>query len=123
MSIASAQYDKFKEEVASQERAYTFSEDGELLVYRARTGDTVPFWSSRSRLEKIQKRLPKYRAYSITELSLSEFYSRLAQLERESILVGVNWSGARLGGYNLPVHELREGLAYYLNKNGKRLPP
>ena len=119
MSISGAQYEKFKEQVVAEERVFTFTDMGELLVYPARTGDTVPFWSSRSRVETIQRRLPKYGQWQITEMRFSEFWHRLDQLEREGIQVGVNWSGERLAGYNIPVSDLREGVAYWVRKLAK----
>src|SRR5690242_6780935 len=120
MSIAAAQYDKFREQVVAEGRVFTFTDGGELLVYPVRTGETVPFWSSRSRLETIQRRLPKYQQWAITELSFAEFWQRLAQLERERIQVGVNWSGAKLTGYNVSVAQLRRDLSYWLDRLHKR---
>src|SRR5262245_40415355 len=114
MSTAAAQADKFRQQVARERRAYTFTEGGQLLVYKTASGETVPFWSSRSRLTTIQKRLPRYQAYTISELSLEAFQSRLDQLERDGIKVGLNWSGAGLTGYNLPVADVRASIAYYL---------
>lgn len=120
MSTAGAQYDKFREQCVTDERVFTFTDAGELLVYPVSSGDTVPFWSSRSRLEAIQKRLPKYRQWQITELSLADFWQRLDQLEREGVQVGVNWSGAQLTGYNVRVADLRAGLVYWIDRLGKR---
>jgi len=119
MSISGAQYDKFREQVVSDERAYTFTDAGQLLVYPVRSGETVPFWSSRSRLETIQKRIPKYQRWQITELSLGEFWRRLDQLEQEDVQVGVNWSGSQLTGYNVSVRDLRAGLRYWIDRLGK----
>jgi uncharacterized protein DUF2750 len=119
MSIAAAQYDKFKEQVVNEGRAYTFTDNGELLVYPVHSGETVPFWSSRSRLETIQKRLPKYRQWQITQLTFAEFWERLAQLERENVQIGANWSGAQLMGYNVAAADLRAGLLFYINKYSK----
>ena len=45
MSFAAAQYDKFREQVVVEERAFTFTDAGQLLVYPV-AGETVPFWSS-----------------------------------------------------------------------------
>ena len=122
MSIAAAQYDKFREQVATEERVFTFTDGADLLVYPARDGNTVPFWSSQARLVTIQKRLPKYRAYTVTELSLTDFFRRLDRLERDGFLVGVNWSGAALVGYNVPAADLRAALAWWLNHLGKAVP-
>lgn len=119
MSTAAAQYDKFREQVVVEERVFTFTDGGELLVYPVRTGETVPFWSSRTRLETIQRRLPKYRQWQITEISLGEFWRRLDQLERERVQVGMNWSGDNLTGYNVAVADLRTGLQYWMDRLGK----
>jgi hypothetical protein len=119
MSIAAAQYDKFREQVVAEERAFTFTDRGELLVYPVRGGETVPFWSSRSRLETIQQRLPKYQQWQITELAFPEFWRRLDRMEREGIQAGINWSGAKLTGYNVSVQSLKAALRYYVEKLGK----
>jgi hypothetical protein len=120
MSIAAPQYAKFREQVVAEGRVFTFTEGGELLVYPVRGGETVPFWSSRARLEAIQRRLPKYQQWEITELSLAKFWACLAKLEQEGIQVGVNWSGSQLTGYNVPVVQLRAGLTYWLDRLDKR---
>src|SRR5438094_2260412 len=61
MSIAAAQYDNFKEQVVNEGCVFTFTDNGEYVVFKPESGETVPFWSSRSRLETIQERFPKYR--------------------------------------------------------------
>jgi hypothetical protein len=48
MSIAAVYYDKFREQVVTDERVSTFTDRGEPLVYPIQSGETVPFWSSRS---------------------------------------------------------------------------
>ena len=120
MSTSAAQYDRFREQAVVEERVFTFTAAGQLLVYSVARGETVPFWSSRSRLESIQKRLPKYRQWQITELPLGEFWHRLNKLERERVQVGVNWSGEQLTGYNVSVADLRAGLEYWIDRLGKR---
>jgi hypothetical protein len=121
MSIASAQYDKFREQVVTDERVFTFTTgDGDVLVHPSRSGETVPFWSSRSRLEATQKRLPKYREFEITELSLAQFWVLLRDFEKEGLKIGVNWSGEGLMGFNVPVTDLRMGLESWIDRLGKR---
>ena len=116
MSIAAAQHDKFMTQVAQERRVFSFTDEGQLLIYPTARGDVIPFWSSRGRLVAIQKRSAKYQQWAITELSLEEFQTRLAQLERERLLVGVNWSGSELTGYNVPVSQLRASLEHALQQ-------
>lgn len=118
MSVAAASYAKFCSEVVATRRAYTFTENGELLIYPVAGAEVVPFWSSRSRLERIVSMLPKYAKYEITELTDREFNDWLGQLDSESILVGANWAGQRLTGYNVRVADLRAAMEYQESRLG-----
>lgn len=95
---------------------FTFTDEGELLVYPVSSGDVVPFWSSRTRLEAIQRRNRKYRQWQITELSLNAFWKGLDQLEAEGVMVGVTWSGEQLTGYTVTVADLRKGMRYWIDR-------
>jgi hypothetical protein len=44
----------------------------------------------------------------------------LDKLERDDVSVGVNWSGARLTGYNVKAADLRAGIAWWIDKLDKR---
>ncbi len=114
MSISAAQYSKFCSEVAQKRCVFTFTEQGGLLIYPVQGQEVLPFWSSRSRLEKIQASHPKYQRYQIAEYSWPEFESRLHQMEGDGIHAGVNWSGQRLTGYNVAAAELRAALEYQM---------
>jgi hypothetical protein len=117
MTIAAAQASKFYEQVVAEDKVFTFMEDESFLVFPMKGTEVVPFWSSRTRLEKIQKTHPKYKSYEISELSLGEFLNRtLQQLEEEKLNVGVNWSGTRLVGYHISVPELRTNIAYWQSR-------
>ena len=117
MSVAALSYSKFCSEAPKRGRVYTFTNCGELLVYPVRGEEVVPFWSSRGRLEKITVALPKYQRFEITEYSWSEFEDWLSQLEEASILVGVNWAGAKLTGYNVSVPNLKAAMKNHSDKD------
>lgn len=118
MSVAGLNYHKFADQVAAEERVFTFTQDGELLVFKSDGKDTIPFWSSRTRLETTQRRFPKFAAYVITEMPLTEFSEWLSQLDDEGIQVGVNWSGLHLIGYSVAVPNLRAMIQYRLDRAG-----
>lgn len=70
-----------------------------------------PFWSSRSRAEKIIASVPAYNDFLPVEISLDVFLDRwLPGLENDGILVGVNWSGDRATGYDIPPSQVAENL-------------
>ena len=127
MSVAGLQYDKFCSEVVAKKSVYTFTQRDELLIYPVHDTDVVPFWSSRTRLLSIAERNPKYTKYAVTVFSLEEFEGWLAQLEEQGMLVGINWSGERLTGYNVAVPDLRaamkaRGASGPITKRSTRLP-
>ena len=117
MTVASIHASKFHEQVVRDGKVFTFTEEGEFLVFRIREFEVVPFWSSRSRMIRIQEEHAKYSRFAIDEISFDEFYVKtLKQLEDEGIHVGLNWSGVRLVGYDTSVEDLRKCLAYQIGK-------
>lgn len=63
----------------------------------------MPFWSSRSRAERIIASVEAYAGFEVVEISWQVFQRDWAPgLTRDGLLVGVNWSGPRATGYDLP---------------------
>jgi hypothetical protein len=117
MSIAAVQASKFYEQVVRERAVFTFTDEGSFLVYPVRGQDVVPFWSSRARLDKIQREHEKYRSYTCDEISLTSFLEKtLPDLAAENIAVGVNWSGERLTGYDVSVSDLIGNLEHWRKK-------
>lgn len=117
MSIAAAQASAFYEQVAKDRLVFTFTDDADYLVFPIQGKEVVPFWSSRSRMDKVQADHPKYSSYSISEIPLTEFLdSVLAQLRDERISVGVNWSGARLAGFDVLPEDVQRNIGYWVDK-------
>jgi hypothetical protein len=117
MSLSAAHATKFYEQVVADGKVFTLTEDEAFLVYPVHGREVVPFWSSRSRLERVQQSHPKYRNYTVSEMTLDEFLDRtLAKLEEENVSVGVNWSGSRLTGYDLTASELRNNIGYWQSR-------
>lgn len=61
-----------------------------------------PFWSKRSRAERIIKNVTAYDGMYVVEIERDEWISEwLADLEAAGMLVGINWSGGGATGYDL----------------------
>ena len=121
MSIAAAQAEKFYSQIVKEKRVFTFTNDGEYLVFPISGYEVVPFWSSLSRMKTTQKNHEKYQKHKITELSLTEFMEDIFELlEGEKIHIGINWSGKKLVGYDCTVSDVKKNLMYRLEagKNG-----
>ncbi|MEM6295087.1 MAG: DUF2750 domain-containing protein [Myxococcota bacterium] len=117
MFIAAAQARKFYEHVASEGRLFTFCDDGQLLIFPNGGFEVIPFWSSQSRLERVQKQHPKFRGCAFDETSLMEFVSDLApRLHADGVRIGVNGSGERLRGYDVEVAHVLRNLKHYTDR-------
>jgi hypothetical protein len=67
----------------------------------------MPFWSSRDRAERAGS-AEQFARCQPRRLSLTEFEERwLPGLERDGLLVGVNWTGARFTGYDVEPADVR----------------
>ncbi|MBK7582654.1 MAG: DUF2750 domain-containing protein [Myxococcales bacterium] len=117
MTASASQASMFYEQVVREGHVFTFLSDDAFLVFPMPDGETVPFWSSLSRLKTIQRAHPKFRAYAFDDIALDTFLDKvIPQLADEGLRVGVNWSGKRLTGYDIAPAELRENLSYWQSK-------
>lgn len=72
----------------------------------------MPFWSLRSRAERIIATVPGYAGFVPVEIALAEFRAQwLPRMESDGLRVGVNWSGPRATGYDLEPSALEQNLA------------
>lgn len=68
----------------------------------------MPFWSTLSRVRRIIRTVPAYRGFTPHAVSWDELRNRwLPGLEKDGLLVGVNWSGPRARGYDVNPADLR----------------
>ena len=119
MSVAAMQAANFYAQVVADGMVYSFSSEGELLIYPMRGQEVVPFWSSDLGLKQRRRTIRSCARFEFDETPLEAFYrDLLPRLEAEGLLVGINWSGPRLTGYNLPVTDLRRNLDYWIAKQG-----
>lgn len=110
MSNAAAHAAIFYREVAETGALWTIRDDDGFPAPLTPDGVRAqPFWSSQSRAERIIKHVAAYEGFSAHEITWAEFESRWAPgLARDGILVGVNWSGARATGYDVPAPTVSE---------------
>ena len=117
MSTAAIHANAFYGQVAKEGSLFSFSDEDSMLVFLIRDCEVTPFWSSRSRIERVRDEHPKYAALVIDQVPLEKFMLKtLPHLEAEGIHIGVNWSGARLTGYDVSAPDLRRNIGYWLSK-------
>lgn len=113
MTQAGSQAHAFYKDVRLSKSVWTVRDAGGFPATKTASGKRAqPFWSSRTRVERIIRTVRAYAGFEPHEISLEDFLaSWLPTLERDGILVGVNWSGPKALGYDLEPSRLAEVLS------------
>ena len=103
MTQAASQAAAFYRQSVENDAVWTVRDEGGYPAPKNREGRRAqPFWSSRTRVERIVKTVPAYSGFGPEEIPLAEFLDKwLPGLDRDGLLIGVNWSGPRALGYDL----------------------
>jgi hypothetical protein len=113
MSVAAAQAEAFYTETLTLRAVWGVEDAGGIPAPKTPDGyRAMPFWSKRSRAERITKNVPAYAGMEPFEITLDEWReSWLPGLEQDGLRVGLNWSGQGAVGYDLPVANVLRNLA------------
>jgi hypothetical protein len=122
MSQAASQYAAFARDVAANNKVWTVKDDGGYPAPMTASGKRAqPFWSSLARVERIIATVPAYAGFYPVEISWEDFNDKwIPGLERDGLLVGVNWSGPRAKGYDVEPKDVRARIEYELTQVPKR---
>ena len=112
VSQSASQAAAWREDVRTGASVWTVEDDNGIPAPENAEGRrAMPFWSSRSRVERIVATVPEYAGFRPREVPLDEYRSRwLDGLERDGLLVGVNWSGSGATGYDVEPGDVRRWL-------------
>jgi hypothetical protein len=111
VSQSASQAAAFYREVVARQAVWTLRDSGGFPAPKTPHGRAQPFWSSRSRVERIITLVEAYRGFEPVEIELSDFLDRwLPALQQDGLRAGVNWSGQRATGYDLEPAVLREAI-------------
>lgn len=118
MSLSSLNWDAFAREVVINQKVWTVrDEKGFIAPSNADNVRAMPFWSTRNRIDNVIKNAPNYSHFEIHEISLGEFKERwLKGMQTDNLLVGVNWSGRRVIGFDIEPGTVLERINYEENK-------
>jgi hypothetical protein len=102
---AGTQAHTFFREVAETGDVWSLGDGQSMFVVLSESGARVfPLWSSRRRAQRIVDTNRGYASCKVLGSSWSNFLDNwVAILERDGILVGVNWTGAHASGFEMPV--------------------
>jgi len=72
----------------------------------------MPFWSLKSRAERVVVSVPAYAQFEIVSVSLADWRSRwLPGLQRDGSRAGLNWSGRTATGFDVEPGTVERNLA------------
>jgi hypothetical protein len=117
LSQSAVQWSTFIKEIIKYRKIWTIKDDGGIPTSTNIDGETsMPFWSLKSRAEKIIENVPAYSGFQPYEIKFDDFLNRwLKGLEKDGLYLGVNWSGKRATGYDMKPKEVLERIQYELS--------
>ena len=113
VSVSAAQVDAFYAEALRERTVWTVRDADGFPTPVGDDGRHVhPFWSVRSRVERIVQSVPAYAEMEPVEIDLDKWRTRwLPGLEHDRLLVGLNWSGERASGSDVEPADVERNLA------------
>ena len=106
MSVSAAQADAFYREVVVHSMVWAVRDADGFPAPEGPQGRAMPFWSLRSRAEGIVATVPSYEGLEVVGLPLDEWRTRwLPGLQRDGLRAGLNWSGERATGLDVPAED------------------
>jgi hypothetical protein len=118
MTQSSLQANAFYSDVAKNKKVWSVSDESGVPVPLGDGGKrAMPFWSSLARVQKVVETVESYYGFETFEISWEVFRDRwLKGLEKDGLLVGVNWGGEKLVGYDVEPAIVREVIEMQINK-------
>lgn len=107
MSTSAAHAATFFGEIGAHGSVWTIEDDGGIPAPFGSEGKrTMPFWSRESRALRMIADASAYAGFRTREIPRADFESRwLPGLEKDGLLIGLNWSGERATGYDVAVDD------------------
>lgn len=112
MSVSAAQTAAFYEEVEREGFVWAVRDAGGIPAPMNAAGErAMPFWSLKSRAERIISQVRAYKDFEPVEIDLEAFRERwLPDLATNDIRVGLNWVGVGATGFDFLAIEVAERL-------------
>ena len=112
MGTAAAQADAFYREVLVGEHVYGIRDSAGFPAPMTASGvRAMPFWSKRWRAQWIIDTVDAHAGMEVVEHAIADWLEKwVPGLERDGLLIGLNWSGARAVGYDIAPSDLRANL-------------
>ena len=113
MSLSGAHRAAFRREAAREGRVFSIRDaDGHPAPAGPDGRRTVPFWSKPTRAQRVVGQVAAYQGFDVVAVDVEEWLTGwLPRLERDGMLVGVNWAGTRATGFDLTPAQVKHWFA------------
>ncbi|WP_284043033.1 DUF2750 domain-containing protein [Actinoplanes sp. M2I2] len=113
MSLSGAHRTAFRREATREGRVFLIRDEKGMPAPAGDDGRrTVPFWSKPTRAGRVVDQVAAYRGFEVVAVDVDEWLDGwLPRLEKDGMLVGVNWSGTRATGFDLTPGQVRQWFA------------
>jgi hypothetical protein len=103
MSLSGAHTAAFRREVPQEGRVWTIRDATGFPAPQDADGTrAMPFWSKPTRAKRVIGQVEAFTDFELVEIDRAAFLAEwLPGLERDGLLVGVNWAGAHATGYDM----------------------
>lgn len=119
LSQSAAQANTFYCDVAKNGKVFSLRDKNGFPAPKGDGGKrSMPFWSTRSRVEKVIATVPDYSKFEVVELDWETFNKNwITGLNKDGLLIGVNWSGQKATGYDVSPINVRDNIEALISKN------
>jgi hypothetical protein len=110
MSLSGAHRAAFRREAPREGLVFSIRDKGGIPTPKDADGNrALPFWSKSSRAERVTILVSAYRGFDVVEIGLDDWLGRwLPELDRDGLLIGVNWAGVHATGYDVAAAEVAD---------------
>ena len=121
MTQSAAQASAFYIDVAKNKKVWTIRDLGGFPAPMTPEGKrSQPFWSTYNRVIRIITTVPAYTGFEPFEISWDDFSNNwLPGLDKDGLLVGLNWSGNRAIGFDIKPIRVKENIETLILMNSK----
>ncbi|PAE35438.1 DUF2750 domain-containing protein [Bacillus sp. 7884-1] len=107
----------FINEIIDDRKVWTIESEEGVPITKSDTQDSMPFWSSKLRVQEVINSISVYRNYKPLEISLQDFIENwIPNLNEDGLIIGANLNGESLIGHNWEPNELLNHLQYELDE-------
>lgn len=113
MSLSGAHRAAFRREATQEGLVYAIRDAGGFPAPGDGDGHrAVPFWSKPTRAQRVIGQVPAYREFEVVPVTVDDWLQGwLPSLERDGLLVGLNWAGTRATGFDMTPAQVRDWFA------------